>query len=93
MKATMLAVIGSFVMLLSGCSLGSFGYGNGCFYDRCSGDNYYNCSACTTAGSGCSGCVTSSPCQCTDPSCYNNFEDNCISTPKCCNAFGNIGER
>lgn len=32
-------------------------------------------------------------CQCTDPSCHNPWDSDCISRAYCCQAFGNIGAR
>lgn len=34
-----------------------------------------------------------SSCQCTDPTCNNPADSDCISRAYCCEAFGNIGAR
>jgi hypothetical protein len=32
-------------------------------------------------------------CQCTERSCYSRYDSDCISSSKCCEAFGNAGAR
>jgi len=36
-------------------------------------------------------CATGPNCQCTDPGCYSGCGNFCLSTKKCCRAFGNQG--
>lgn len=89
MKHITMLIIGCLLISVSGCSswascntCGSGCDGASCYYDR-------------SGYCGSPGCPSPyvSECQCTDPSCYNNWDDYCISTAKCCHAFGNIGSR
>jgi hypothetical protein len=36
-------------------------------------------------------CANGPNCECTDPGCYSGNGNFCLSTGKCCRAFGNMG--
>jgi len=79
MRMTLLTIIGCAAILMSGSI---FAWS----------DN--DSSSCSGGNCGASYCNPyESDCQCTDPTCNNPADSNCISRGYCCEAFGNIGAR
>lgn len=71
------------VLIVIGCLtifFGGYSFASGC------GDSTGGC-----GGGGCNPFETS--CQCTDPTCNNPWDSDCISRSYCCEAFGNVGGR
>lgn len=49
--------------------------------------------SCYGGGGPCNANEYENICQCTDPRCYQNWDNKCLSKSECCEAFGNVGAR